>query len=418
MATNTQIKETIWNKRFINIFIINFILSMGQYMMSTLIPKYTYSLGATATIVGIVSSMFAVTALIIRPVAGPAMDYFKKGRLLAAAIGLLIIAFIGYGCSNSVAVIIAARLVHGVGIGVAVPLCLAMASNTLPTSKLASGISVYSLGSAVATAVGPSIGLKLSALIGYNKTFFIITALLCSCLILTLRLRTNVPVRTERFKISLSKVIVPEVIIPTVIMFFLTVAYSCVNYFIAIYGGVRNVADIGLFFTAYALCLLVSRPISGRIADRYGVDKTIIPGLCLFALSFVFISFASSLVGFLLAGALCAFGYGICAPSMQALCMQLVSKERRGAAGNMNFVGIDCGNLVGPTLAGLIISTVQASSGSEVFSYEMMYRVMILPVIIALVIFIRNKKKLMKRDDKPQPVSSGTVSMEVNRPAS
>jgi MFS family permease len=352
-------------------------------------------LGATPTVVGIVSSMFAITALLIRPAAGPAMDYFRKSRLLAAAVGLVALAFICYGFAHSVGVIMAARLIHGVGIGTAVPLSLAMASNALPASKMASGIGVYTLGSAVATAIGPSIGLKLTAYVGYNNTFFIISGLLGVCLLLTLRLKTAMPERTERFKISLNRMIVPEVLIPTVVLFFLTVAYACINYFIALYGGLRGIADIGLFFTAYAVCLLISRPISGKISDRYGVDKTVIPGILIFALSFVVISFSTTLQMFLLAGAVCAFGYGICVPAIQTLCMQLVSKQRRGAAGNMNFIGIDIGNLTGPILAGLVITNVQRGTGSEIVGYEAMYRIMIIPIIAALVIFIVNRKKML-----------------------
>lgn len=383
--------------KFINIFIVNFMVSMGQYTMSTLIPKYAHHLGATAFIVGLVSSMFAVTALLIRPIAGPAMDYFKKSRILTAAIGLVTIAFVGYGFSDSVEMIMAARLIHGIGIGVTTPLCLALASNSLPTEKMASGISVFTLGSAVATAVGPSVGLLLSDIIGYNSTFFVLAALLGLSLLFTLRIHTKRPENTERFKISLNKVIVREAVIPAVMMFFLTIAYSCVNFLIAVYGGIRGVGNIGLFFTAYAIALLVSRPISGKIADQYGIDKTVIPGIFFFALSFIIISFSRSLPMFIVAGVASAFGYGICAPAIQTICMQLVSKDRRGAASNMNFIGIDGGNLVGPIVAGSIVTAIQARSGSELFGYETMYRLMLLPIIIALVIFLLSKRKILKR---------------------
>lgn len=392
-----QTRVTIWNSKFINIFIVNFMVSMGQYTMSTLIPKYTHHLGATAVVVGLVSSMFAVTALLIRPVAGPAMDYFRKSRILTAAIGLVTVAFILYGFADSVEMIMAARLIHGIGIGVTTPLCLALASNALPAEKMASGISVFTLGSAVATAVGPSTGLMLSALVGYNATFFMIAALLCLSFMFTLRIQTKKPENPERFKISVKKVIVREALIPAVMMFFLTIAYSCVNFLIAVYGGIRGVENIGLFFTAYAIALLVSRPISGRIADKYGIDKTVIPGILIFALSFVIISFSGSLPMFILAGITSAFGYGICAPAIQTICMQLVSKDRRGAASNMNFIGIDGGNLVGPTVAGVIIATVQTGSGSEVFGYETMYRVMLLPMIAALVIFMMNRRRILDK---------------------
>ncbi len=90
-------KESIWSRAFISIFIVNFVMNMGQFMMNTLIPKYAYQLGGTATITGVVAGAFAVTALGIRPVAGPAMDFFRKNRLLSISVGIIALTFIFYG---------------------------------------------------------------------------------------------------------------------------------------------------------------------------------------------------------------------------------------------------------------------------------------------------------------------------------
>ncbi len=392
-----QKKETIWNSKFILITIINFLLSMGQFMMNTLVPKFADSLGATPVIVGVVSGMFAVTALGIRPIAGPAMDYFKKNRMLMLSVTLIVIAFIGYGFSKTVPLIIVSRLVHGMGIGVAIPLSMAMASNALPASKMASGMSIFSLGNAVATAVGPSIGLSLTEHFGYNTTFFVVAGLLGLCLLLTLQLKSNAPAKKSPFRIQLDRVIVPEVLIPAILTFFIALAYSSITYFIVIYGGLRGVDDIGLYFTVYAVCLLVSRPISGRIADKYGIDKTIIPGILLFAVSFVLISFSETLTMFLIAGAVSAFGYGICIPMIMTLCMQLSPQNKRGAASNTNFIGMDSGYLIGPVIAGFVITGVENATGSEAAGYAMMYRVMIISILTALVIFLLTKKKLLVR---------------------
>lgn len=395
MPKNSLRDDRIWNSKFTIIFIVNFLVNMGQFTINTLIPKYAYHLGAEASVAGVVSGMFAVTALLIRPAAGPAMDYFRKSRLLSCSIGLVIIAYIGYGFSGSVGVLIAVRLIHGVGIGVTTPLCLALASNALPAQKIASGISVFSLGMAIATAVGPSFGLWLTGLLGYNVTFFILTGLLVVSLLLTLRIKTRKPETAAPFRLSLDSIIVPEAIVPSVILLFLTLSYSCISFFITVYGDLKGVDNIGLFFTAYAVTLLVSRPLSGKIADKHGVYKTVIPGLLIFAVSFVLISFSGSLSMFIFSAVICAFGYGICGPAMQTICMQTVSKDRRGAASNMSFLGIDCGYLFGPTIAGFLVSAVKRGSGSEVFGYETMYRLMLLPTVAALIVFVANRKKLL-----------------------
>lgn len=392
-----KIREKIWTAAFVNIFIVNFILSMGQYMMNTLIPKYAYQLGGDATVVGMVAGVFAVTALGVRPVAGPAIDYFKKNRLLSLAIAVVALAYIVYGFALNITMVIAARLIHGIGMGFMAPLSLALVSNILPSGKIASGLGIFSLGSAVATAIGPSIGLKLAQVIGYNPTFFICAALITVCLLLSLKLKSEMPVRAERFRISLRQIIAPEVLLPTLVLFFQILAYSGISSFMAIYGGLNGVEDIGLFFTANAVCMIVIRPVSGRIADKYGLDKTVLPGFVVFIAALVMISFSRTLPMFLLSGAVTALGFGITEPIIQTLNMQLVPKERRGAAGNTNFMGIDIGFLLGPTLAGLVISTVQNATGSEILGFSTMYRVMAVPAIVAMVIFGLSRKKLMAR---------------------
>ncbi|MCD8329725.1 MAG: MFS transporter, partial [Lachnospiraceae bacterium] len=332
---------TIWTPAFINIFIVSFALNMGQYMMNTLIPKYANYLGAGATIVGMVSSMFAVSALAIRPIAGPAFDYFSKKRLLNLSIGVITLAYIGYGLSGSVAMVMVCRLLHGVGMGCVYPLSLAIASESLPDEKMGSGIGIYSLAQAVSSAIGPSIGLSLSAAIGYNRTFLIGAVVMALACALSFSLKEPPRTAQGKFRISADKIIAKEALLPAFIMVFLAMSYACINSFIAIYGAERGVEQIGLFFTVYAIFLMMSRPLSGTISARFGLDKSIIPACLCFALSFFLISIADSLPIFLAAGAVSAFGYGACQPAMQALCMKCVSKERRGAGANTEYFGID-----------------------------------------------------------------------------
>lgn len=77
-SKSTAGKESIWSPAFISIFVINIILNLNQFMTTALIPKFAAHLGATATIIGIVTSMFAITALGVRPIVGPSSSYFKK----------------------------------------------------------------------------------------------------------------------------------------------------------------------------------------------------------------------------------------------------------------------------------------------------------------------------------------------------
>ena len=103
---------------------------------------------------------------------------------------------------------------------------------------------------------------------------------------------------------------------------------------------------------------------------------------------------------YVLAGAISAFGYGICQPLIQTLSIKLVSPERRAVASNTNYIGVDAGFLIMPALAGVIVAFVQDNGGSSVAGYDTMFRVMTLPIVAALLVFLVYRKRILANLDK------------------
>ena len=152
---------------------------------------------------------------------------------------------------------------------------------------------------------------------------------------------------------SLDSMIAKEVWVPAVTQFFLAFAYCLINSFLYIFAEAQGVVggNIGLFFTIYAMTLLFTRPLVGRLTDKLGTVKVLVPAMCFFGLSFFIISCSDTLWMFYLAAVISAFGYGACTPALQALCMKMVTPDRRGAASCTNYLGTDFGFLLGPIVA-------------------------------------------------------------------
>lgn len=375
----------IWNKTFISVFIANMLMYLGMQMCNTLVGKYANHMGATAAVVGTVTSLFAVTAIVFKMISAPAIDTFNRKYILAGAMVVIATALFGYSFSNSIPMLMSFRLLQGAGQAFTATCCLALATDALPLNQLSTGIGYFSLAQATCQAVGPTIGLKLADTIGYNKTFSVgaIFLLLGAYAALHIKIKFK---RTKKFRISVHNMIAKEAVIPAVIMFFLCMAYYNITSFLAIYGELQGVgSNIGFFFTVYAVTLLFSRPIIGRISDKHGHVKVLIPAMLCFALAFLIISFSHSLVMFLFSAFISAFGYGACQPAVQALCMKLVPKDKRGAGSCISYIGQDLGNLIGPMIAGTIIDR---------FGYSNMWRIMILPVFLAMVIVLICRRQI------------------------
>lgn len=394
-------KSTIWTKPFISLLLINLIASMGQSMSNSLIPKYADFLGAAPVVVGFVTGSFSITALAIRPIAGSAFDYFNKKVIQSLSIGVVCMAYALYANSRTVPLIIVARLIHGIGMGCRAPLTMALASEVLPDDKLGRGIGVYSLAQAFAIAVGPSTGLTMLKRFGYQGVFMIVTVIMLLAFLLSIFLKTGKYIKPDtRFQISLKNIIAPEAVFPAVVLMLLAVSSACISSYLLIYGSLRQIDSIGLYFTVYSVALIVARLLCGRISDKYGHIVVVVPAIILNIAAFVVLSGAKTLTAFLVAAVLVAFGHGVCNPILQTLCMKRVPKERRGTGSNTNYIGVDIGNLLGPVIAGQVIGIIQARTGDKLSGYSAMYLLMTLPMMFALALVIINSM-IEKRRNTP-----------------
>lgn len=86
----------IWNRAFVSVFLTNMTMNLGQTMTVALVAKYADHLGASAIVVGLVTGMFASTALIFKLLSGPAIDTYNRKFLLMAALLVMGLSFFGY----------------------------------------------------------------------------------------------------------------------------------------------------------------------------------------------------------------------------------------------------------------------------------------------------------------------------------
>ena len=400
-------KKSLWNKAFILILSVNFCHQICQQMMNTLVPKYAASFGSEAYLVGLVSSAFAMASFLIRPVASPAFDSYSKKKLLIFTLIGLLTTFFGYSISNGIKMVLCFRFLHGACMGCISPLSLSMASDSLPDDKLGKGIGIFTLCQAVGQAVGPGIGLTLSDQIGYKKTFLFAVVVIGIAIILSFLIKDTYQ-ENGVYRITLKKIIEPSSIPVATIQMFLTMSYMCIGSYLAIYSDIIGVDNIGLYFTVYAVALFVTRPLSGILLDKYGFKKVLIPGMICFSISFLIISFSTSLTGFLFAAIVNAAGYGICYPTMQAMVMSSAAKENRGSAASTSFIGADLGTFIGPALMGLIIDRITINTGFNIQGYKWGFRAMMVPVLSGLVFFLVSWSTIYKNIQQ-HTVSSSEV---------
>ena len=377
----------LFNKMFISICAVGFFANMGQFMMNTLIPKYADSFGESPVVIGLIYSVFVLTALFAKPVSGPAIDYYNKKYVLMVGIIAIMIAFLVCSIASNITMLIISRLIHGLGMGITPIVTLAMVSDAVGEEDLTKGVAYYGTVQALASAAGPAVGLELIRIFQYKVSFIIGAMVMFCALLITLTLKTGKNENTGKFKLTPKNMIAVEAIIPASIMIFLAANYVSLSSFLVLFAESISVEKIGLFFTVQAVTLVVCRPIVGKLSYRFGELKVLPFAIFFFAFAMVMISYSRTLTMFSVSAFISAFGYGACQPLIQSLCMKSVTPNRRGSASATCFYGTDIGYLIGPNISGRV---------AEGFGYAIMFRTMPVLLLISLIIFAVFRDRIIR----------------------
>ncbi|MHB9149675.1 MAG: MFS transporter [Thermoleophilia bacterium] len=355
------VAEPLWTKGFVLLMAVSVLYWLGFQLVLVSAPLLAVKLGGGNASAGLVMGSFTFAAMLVRPVTGWALDAYGRRALLVMGTAVCLVAILAHEFASGVLFLLLLRSLHGAGFGTATTALGTLASDLVPRSRLGEGMGLYTMAMSVPLAVAPAVGLGLVA--GGDFTILFLLAGGLTALSLTLASVMRTP-RRERsgVGIGLSSLTERTALFPASMMLLLAITYGPLIAFIAIYGQERGIANVGSFFTAYAIVLAVARPLSGRLADRYGYEPAAAVGMLLAAIGMVTLAVAQGLGGLLLAAVLYGIGFGTAQPSLQAVVIYRVPPARRGAATAAFYTALDLGMVIG-SIAGGFMAAIVALSG-------------------------------------------------------
>jgi MFS family permease len=199
---------------------------------------------------------------------------------------------------------------------------------------------------------------------GYTAVFLTAAFVMLLALIPCILIPAGKPTAEERAALGkwYRNILAKETIPGALLLCLVSVSSILYTTYMVPYAASLGIESIGVFFTVYALVLLGARPLFGRLSDKVGMDKVMLPSFVVFALSFIAVGLGRSLPMLLAGAVLGALGYGALNPAIQTLCIRTVEPERRGVASNTEYFGMDLGYFLGPFLGGLLYSAGSYSS--------------------------------------------------------
>lgn len=346
----------LWTRDFILICLTNLAIFTGFQLLMPALPLYLDKLGATAGMMGVVTGVFTISALLVRPWAGLQLDRQGRRGIYLAGLIIFVISVFLYNWATSLALLLVLRLVHGFGWGMSTTASGTIATDLIPPQRRGEGMGYFGLFGNLAMAVAPALGLWVARGLGFTVLFFTSTALALVGVLLASSIhyppvqKAADGVRPALFEASALR--------PSLIVFFVTITYGGVVTFIAKYAFDNGIANVGLYFTVYAVLLMASRPVAGLLFDRRGDLPVVLPGMVMLIAAMLVLAQARSLPLFLVAGALNGLGFGAVQPTLQALSVAQAPPQRRGAANGTFFSAFDLGIGIGSILLGAVAQAV------------------------------------------------------------
>lgn len=330
-----------------------FTVFLSAFQLLPTAPFHIVALGGSTFASGLFLGFLTYASAFSAPLTGAFADRVGSTRILLVS-SLALAAFsIAYAVIDDYRVLLALVLVHGVFWSGLLSASAAYLTNMLPERRRAEGIGYWGLSSVAAIAVAPSIGFWVFQL-GW-KTLCLEAAalnLVMAAIAWRLPAQAAAPVRRERRRAG---VLEWRVFVVSLSLFLYSFGYGGITSFTAMYADAAGVSPKSLYLTALAVVVLVTRPLAGRLGDRLGYERVLVPCLVLIAIGLGCLAIGGSLGWVLTSALIFGTGFGTAYPVFVGYVMKYVTAERRGAAFGAILAAFDTGIGTGSTAMGWLV---------------------------------------------------------------
>ncbi|MFD6442794.1 MFS transporter, partial [Peribacillus sp. NPDC060186] len=352
---------------------------------------YMLSMNASSFQVGLVTTLFTIGAVLIRPFVGYYLiDNQRKSLAIGASAALMIITTL-YPFLNIIWLFLLLRLFHGAAWGVSTTANSTIVVDLIPKTRLGEGMGYFSISTTVGVIIAPSIGIIIYDSFSFDILIWssVVLSLLAVIALQFVYSPTTVKREKQPFRF-LDMIFEKDVWFPALLTVITTLGFGAIITFLVLFGKQKGLDHIFLFFLINATVATLLRPFTGKWYDKQGPWSIIIMSAVLGFLSLVMLSYATNDLHLIIAAILFGAGYGTVMPCLQTWTVQKVSEEKSGAANATFFSSFDVGVGVSAFVLGIL---------AEWISLEMIFRVVSLSFIVVAVLVYKdylNEKKWYK----------------------
>ena len=386
----------LWNGNFVNLILIELMFLFGTYMTNPIVANFAVSLGAAIAFGGFVAGFNSTIAMLARPFLGFIIDRFQRVWVYFAAAVFFVISSLGCALSTTPEMIAVFRAIMGFAIAVRTAVSISFVPLLVPKDCIGQGVAWVSLASTIANALGPMVGERIANYFDYPVSFGIACIIFACGGLLIVNLwrnareqiagtasKKNEDGTVKKHKLSLSDFLYVKSLPVSFTAMCSSTSFGATLTLLYLASEQAGVEGAGVYFIAYAGVALFTKPLAGKLADKYGTSAVAAPTLFIQAMAMLVLIFMQSWIWCLAAGAMMGAGQATAYATLQAESVRGVDKEELGRASNTFYIGPDIAMGFGPMIAGAIL---------ESFGYMAMFTFCMIMPLIGVTLVIINKR--------------------------
>lgn len=351
-------QDRVLTRPFVLTVLAEFALCMSLGMLLAIIPVYANDeLGAGSFGVSLAVAAVSPMLLVVQPVAGRIGD--RRGRRLLIVSGGLIAALsvAGYTFAGSLGLLVALRLLTGIGEGLLLVGAATMVADLAPPHRRGEALSLYSLGLWGGLALGPLLG----ELVLRDDHFDAVWLLAAGCCFVAAVLGLTLPETGQRQTTEVAapaRLVHPAAIGPGVVLALMVLGFAGLATFGALYARELGLDGAGGVFLIYSVVIVATRILGRQVPDRLGPKRTSGSALVLLASGLLVIGLWNVPTGLFAGTVIVGLGHALAFPSLMTLAVNAAPASERSAVVGTFTAFTELGFLVGSLSLGAVASAV------------------------------------------------------------
>ena len=346
-------KPRLFTTPFLRLWAFNGITFFAAFQLFPTIPFRIIDLGGSEADAGLFLAIYTYACAFSAPITGTLSDHFGRQRSLLVASSAFVVFSLLYGVIPSLSLLLPVALIHGVLWSALLSASGGILATIVPESRRTEGLAYWGMASTLAVSISPLIGLVVYRRFGWLALCAELAAISVVMIFMALRVEAEAPVSKPFPRVR--HFFDVRVMIAAFTLAVVSFGYGGITSYVARLSIARKIEPDSLFFTVFAVTVIVTRVLTSQLGDRLGAKALLLPCLFLVPFSHLLLAYVETKTALVVAAIIFGTGFGGAYPAFVTFVLGKTAAENRAAVFGSILWAFDIGIGSGSWVTGYLV---------------------------------------------------------------